>query len=173
MSYKEYLHKIDTFIFDVDGVFTDGTVQISEQGQLLRSVSVKDGYAVKQALNLGYKVCLISGGTDPGVRKRFAALGVEHIYLGSSFKMEAFEDYLKKTGAKAENVLYMGDDIPDIPPLKAVGLAACPQDSVAEVKEVSDYISHRIGGDECVRDVIEQVLKVRGDWPPVYDAKND
>ncbi|NVJ62798.1 MAG: HAD-IIIA family hydrolase [Flavobacteriaceae bacterium] len=173
MSYKEYLHKIDTFIFDVDGVFTDGTVQISEQGQLLRTVSVKDGYAVKQALNLGYTICLISGGTDPGVQKRFAALGVEHIYLGASYKMEAFEDFIHKTGTKPENILYMGDDIPDIPPLKAVGLATCPQDAVPEVKELSHYISHRIGGDECVRDVIEQVLKVRGDWPPAYDAKND
>jgi 3-deoxy-D-manno-octulosonate 8-phosphate phosphatase (KDO 8-P phosphatase) len=173
MSYKEQLHKIDTFIFDVDGVFTDGTVQISEQGQLLRSVSVKDGYAVKQALNLGYKICLISGGTDPGVKSRFSALGVEHIYLGVSYKMDALEDFLSKTGVASENILYMGDDLPDIPALKAAGLSSCPQDAVAEVKAIVDYVSHRVGGDECVRDVIEQVLKVKGDWPPAYDAKND
>jgi len=173
MSYKEYLHHIDTFVFDVDGVFTDGTVQISEQGQLLRSVSVKDGYALKQAIELGYTVCLISGGTDEGVRKRFSALGVEHIYLGASFKMEAFDDFITKTKTNPKNILYMGDDLPDIPTLQASGLATCPQDAVPEVKEICDYISHRNGGHQCVRDVIEQVLKVKGNWPPAFDAKND
>ena len=172
-SYKTFLKDITTFIFDVDGVLTDGTVLVSSEGELLRSMSVKDGYAIKTAVLKGYNVCIISGGTNEGVRKRLSGLGVQHIYLGSSDKVAPFEDYLAKNGISAESVLYMGDDIPDIPPMLKVAISACPQNAVAEVKNISNYVSHKTGADGCVRDVIEQVLKVRGDWANHFDAKND
>ena len=171
-SYKEYLKNITTFVFDVDGVFTDGTLLITTEGEMLRKMSVKDGYALKTAIKKGYNVCIISGGTNEGVGDRLRGLGVTDIYLGVHHKEKPLKEYLDIYSIKPENVLYMGDDLPDIPPMKLVGLATCPQDAVQEVKAVCDYISHRNGGDECVRDVLEQVLKVRGDWYGNFDAKN-
>ena len=172
-SYKTYLKDITTFIFDVDGVLTDGTVQVTTDGELLRTMSVKDGYAIKTAVQKGYTVCIISGGSNEGVRKRLAGLGVEHIYLGISQKEIPFEEFLNKTNINPGNILYMGDDIPDIPPMKVVAIAACPQNAVPEVKAVSNYVSHKNGADGCARDVIEQVLKVIGHWANQFDAKND
>ncbi|OIQ24074.1 HAD family hydrolase [Lacinutrix sp. MedPE-SW] len=169
-SYKEYLSDINTFIFDVDGVLTDGSLTITTTGEMLRTMNVKDGYAIKHALNNGYNVCIISGGTNEGVRKRLEHLGVADVYLGAHNKIEQFEDYIAKKNVEAKNVLYMGDDIPDIPVMQLVGLATCPQDAVKEVKAVSKYISHKKGGNGSVRDVIEQVLKVRKNWEGFYDA---
>ncbi|WP_086478261.1 KdsC family phosphatase [Arenibacter amylolyticus] len=172
-SYKELLHNITTFIFDVDGVFTDGKVVITSEGELLRTMSVKDGYALKVAIEQGYNVCIISGGTNEGVRVRLKGLGVTDIHMGAHHKIDPFEEYLDIYGIDPKNVLYMGDDIPDIPPLMEAGLPCCPQNAVPEVKAVSKYISHKNGGDGCVRDVIEQVLKVRGHWADNFSAKND
>jgi len=172
-SYKEYLHNISTFVFDVDGVFTDNTVLITEAGELLRKMSVKDGYALKTAIDKGYNVCIITGGRSEGVRKRFQGLGVKDIYLGAHHKTEQLNEYLAKHKIDSKTVLYMGDDMPDIPPMKLVGLPTCPQNATPEVKNVSKYISNKNGGSECVRDVIEQVLKVRGDWFDNFSAKND
>ena len=172
-SYKEYLKDITTFVFDVDGVVTDGSLLITTNGEMLRKMSVKDGYALKVALNKGYNVCIITGGTNEGVRNRLKALGVTDIYMGAHHKIDALEEYLDIYQIDAENVLYMGDDIPDIPPMKEVALATCPQNAVAEVKNISHYISHINGGNGCVRDVIEQVLKVRGDWISHFSAAND
>ncbi|MDF4223156.1 MULTISPECIES: HAD family hydrolase [Maribacter] len=172
-SYKEYLKDITTFIFDVDGVFTDGSLLVTSEGELLRKMNVKDGYALKVALKKGYNVCIITGGTNEGVRIRLKALGVTDIYMGAHYKMDALEEYIGINHIEPENILYMGDDIPDIPPMKAVALATCPQNAVAEVKSVSQYISHINGGNGCVRDVIEQVLKVRGDWTSHFSAAND
>ncbi len=171
-SYKEYLKNITTFVFDVDGVFTDGSLLITTEGEMLRKMNVKDGYALKTALQKGYNVCIISGGTNEGVRKRLSDLGVSDIYLGAHLKIEPLKEYLGKHNIKPENVLYMGDDLPDIPAMQKVGLPTCPQDAVPEVKAVSKYVSHKNGGDQCVRDVIEQVLKVRGDWYGNFNAKN-
>ena len=171
-SYKEYLNDITTFVFDVDGVFTDGGLLITADGELLRKMSVKDGYALKTALVKGYNVCIITGGTNEGVRERLKGLGVADIYMGAHHKIEPLQEYLNKHQIAPKNVLYMGDDMPDIPPMQKVGLPTCPQDAVPEVKAVAKYISHRNGGDACVRDVIEQVLKVRGDWNTNFDAKN-
>lgn len=171
-SYKEYLQHITTFVFDVDGVFTDGSLLVTTTGEMLRKMNVKDGYALKTALNKGYKIGIISGGTNEGVRERLSALGVSDIYLGAHEKEKPFKDFLSKNNITAEEVLYMGDDIPDIPVMQLVGLATCPQNAVAEVKRVSTYISHINGGEGCVRDVIEQVLKVRGDWYGNFDAQN-
>ena len=172
-SYKQILKDITTFVFDVDGVFTDGNVLITSEGELLRKMSVKDGYALKTALQKGYNVCIISGGTNEGVRVRLKGLGVTDIYLGAAHKEEPFKAYLSKHNIDSKNVLYMGDDLPDIPAMILAAIASCPQDAVQEVKEVCDYISHRYSGDECVRDVIEQVLKVRGDWYTNFSAAND
>ena len=171
-SYKEYLKDITTFVFDVDGVFTDGTLLITTEGEMLRKMSVKDGYALKTALQKGYNVCIISGGTNEGVRNRLKALGVSDIYLGAHHKEEPLQEYLDIYDISPKNVLYMGDDLPDIPAMQLIALPTCPQDAVPEVKAVCKYVSHRIGGDECVRDVIEQVLKIRGDWFGNFDAQN-
>ena len=170
-SYKEYLEHITTFIFDVDGVLTDGSVTITTSGEMLRTMNIKDGYALKQALNKGYNICAISGGTNEGVRKRLNHLGITTVYLGAHLKTRPFNEYIKTFNINPENVLYMGDDIPDVPVMKSVGLATCPQDAVAEVKLISNYISHKNGGKGCVRDVIEQVLKVQNNWDFNFDAE--
>ncbi|MCC4212675.1 KdsC family phosphatase [Leeuwenhoekiella parthenopeia] len=169
-SYKEYLNQITTFIFDVDGVMTDGSLLIDSQGEMLRTMNVKDGYALKTAINKGFNMCIISGGTNEGVRSRLEALGVSDIHLGAHAKIEFLNEYLAKNNIKAENVLYMGDDIPDYPVMQLVGLPCCPQDAVKEIKEVAKYVSHKKGGKGCVRDVIEQVLKVQGKWMQDFDA---
>lgn len=171
-SHKEYLQDITTFIFDVDGVFTDGTLLITTKGEMLRKMSVKDGYALKSAIQKGYNVCIITGGTNEGVRERLRGLGVTDIHMGAHHKEEPLKEYLDIYDIKPENVLYMGDDLPDIPPMQMVALPCCPQDAAQEVKALAKYISHRNGGDECVRDVIEQVMKVRGDWYENFDAQN-
>jgi len=172
-SYKEYLHHITTFILDVDGVLTDSTVLITETGDLLRKMSVRDGYAIKTAVDLGYNFCIITGGSNEGVSERLKGLGIKDIYLGSHNKIEHFNEYTSKNKIKPENVLYMGDDIPDLPVMKCVGLPCCPQDAVPEIKSISKYISHKNGGCGAVRDVIEQVLKVQEKWNRNFDAKYD
>ncbi len=172
-NYKEILGDITTFIFDVDGVFTDGTLLVTSSGEMLRKMSVKDGYALKTAIQKGYNVCIISGGTNQGVKERLQGLGVTDIYLGAHLKAEPLEEYLDIYNIDASQVVYMGDDLPDIPPMKMVALATAPQNAVQEVKAIADYVSHKNGGDGCVRDIIEQVLKVRGDWNDNFSAKND
>ncbi len=172
-SYKEYLEHITTFIFDVDGVLTDGSVTVLTDGDMLRRMNVKDGYALKTAINQGFNFCIISGGTNKGVQLRLEGLGIKDIYLGAHNKIDQFNDYLSKNNIKAEHVLYMGDDIPDYPVMEVVGLPCCPQDAVQEIKSISKYISHKKGGEGAVRDVIEQVLKVQGKWIGNFSAKND
>lgn len=163
-SYKEYLHNITTFIFDIDGVMTPNHILVTSDGALLRSMNVKDGFAIKQAINQGYNVCIITGGTNYGAKIRFEDLGVRDVYMGNNYKLEPLEDYINKKGINPEQILYMGDDIPDVLPMKRVGMPTCPQDAVIEVKACAKYISDIKGGYGCVRDVIEQVLKVQGKW---------
>jgi 3-deoxy-D-manno-octulosonate 8-phosphate phosphatase (KDO 8-P phosphatase) len=172
-SYKEIMREITTFIFDVDGVLTDGTVTIFPDGELVRTMNIKDGYALKTAVNKGYNVCIISGGTNEGVRSRLKDLGITDIYLGAHNKIEQLDEYLDIYNIKPEHVLYMGDDIPDYPVMKIVGLAACPKDAVQEIQDICIYISQKKGGNGCVRDVIEQVLKVQDKWNGDYNAKFD
>ena len=172
-NYKEHLKDITTFIIDVDGVLTDGSLLITTKGEMLRKMNVKDGYALKTALLKGYNVCIISGGNNEGVRNRLKGLGVTDIYLGVHHKVEPLQEYLDINEIAPENALYMGDDLPDISPMKMVALASCPQNAAAEVKAISDYVSHKNGGEGCVRDIIEQVLKVRGDWNTNFSARND
>ncbi|MEL0650889.1 MULTISPECIES: KdsC family phosphatase [unclassified Algibacter] len=172
-SYKEYLEHITTFVFDVDGVLTDGTVSVLTNGEMLRTMNVKDGYAIRSAVDKGYNLCIISGGKNDGVRIRLEGLGIKDIYLGAKNKIEQLDDYLTANDIKSENVLYMGDDIPDYPVMKGIGLPCCPQDAVPEIKSISKYISHKKGGKGAVRDVIEQVLKVQGKWSGFYSAQFD
>lgn len=163
-NFKQLLNNVKAFIFDVDGVLTDGKLHISEKGELLRQMNVKDGYALKHALDKGYEMCIISGGNNPAVKTRLQGLGITNVYLGIHDKLESLNEFSDVYNIPFENMCYMGDDIPDIPVMKAVGLATCPQNAVPEVKAVSHYVSHKNGGDACVRDIIEQVLKVQNNW---------
>lgn len=163
-SYKEYLTHITTFVFDVDGVLTDGTITVTTQGEMLRTMNIKDGYALKTAVDRGYNVCIISGGSNEGVRIRLQGLGIKDVYLGAHHKTETLTEYLELKSLKTENVLFMGDDIPDFDVMQMIGMPCCPQDAVPEIKEISKYVSHKKGGKGAVRDVIEQVLKVQGKW---------
>jgi len=172
-SYKEYLQYITTFVFDIDGVLTNGTVTITTSGELLRTMNIKDGYALKTAIDLGYNICIISGGSNEGVRMRLEGLGIKDIYLGTHNKIKHLNNYLNKCSIKPEEVLYMGDDLPDFQVMELVGLPCCPQDAVPEIKSISKYVSHKNGGSGAARDVIEQVLKVQGKWNRNYNAKYD
>lgn len=163
-SYKETLPHIKTFIFDVDGVFTDGKVSILPDGQLVRNLYVKDSYAVQYAVKKQYRVALITGGNSISIRDSFQSLGVRHIYMESKNKAKVFQTFIEKEGLNADEVLFMGDDIPDFEVMSRVGVAACPADASAEIKRISHYISHKKGGEGCVRDIIEQTLKVQGNW---------
>jgi 3-deoxy-D-manno-octulosonate 8-phosphate phosphatase (KDO 8-P phosphatase) len=172
-SYKEYLNRITTLIFDVDGVLTDGTVTVTTSGEMLRRMSIKDGYALKTAVDNGYNVCIISGGSNEGVRLRLKGLGVIDIFLGVHNKVEQLNLYLTKNNIDIKSALYMGDDIPDLQVMQLVGLPCCPQDAAIEIKAASLYISHKNGGKGAVRDVIEQVMKVQDKWNDNFDAKYD
>lgn len=172
-SYKEYLADITTFIFDVDGVLTDGTITVTTDGEMLRTMNIKDGFALKTAIDADFNLCIISGGSNEGVRKRLSALGIKDIFLGAHNKIEQLNRYLDQHNVSKSEVLYMGDDIPDFPVMELVGLPCCPQDAVPEIKAISKYISHKNGGKGAVRDVIEQVLKVQGKWNGNFNAKYD
>lgn len=164
-NYKKLLPGIKAFVFDVDGVFTDGTVQITTAGDQLRTMIVRDGYAVKQAVEHGYEICVITGGNHVGVRHRLRGLGVTDVHLGVKDKLPVIQKFFRKHDLLKEEVAYMGDDLPDLEAMQMAGLVSCPQDAVPEIKEASDYISHRNGGHGCVRDLIEQVMRVQGKWP--------
>jgi 3-deoxy-D-manno-octulosonate 8-phosphate phosphatase (KDO 8-P phosphatase) len=163
-NYKSLLKNITTFIFDYDGVLTDGTVILQADGEALRTANVKDGYALQLAVKKGFNVAIISGGSSPSIARRFQILKVKDIYLGVESKLEKFHQYLEQKNIKAESVLYMGDDIPDYKPMKESGVPCCPADAAPEIKAISKYISAYGGGKGCVRDVIEQTLKVQEKW---------
>ena len=173
INYKAVLKNIDTLIFDVDGVLTDSTVIVTSDGDLLRKMNTRDGFALKTAVDCGLNVCIISGGTNEGVKKRLEGLGLKNINLGSHDKTKNLKALISKLYTNNNRIMYMGDDIPDIPAMKLVGLACCPQDAANEVKEISDYISHLKGGKGAARDIIEQILKVQGLWLKGYDANYD
>lgn len=172
-SYKEIMNTITTFIFDVDGVLTDGNIHITPTGEMLRKMNIRDGYAMKAAVENGYTICVISGGFNEGVRIRLRNLGITDIYLGVSDKVATFEEFTDIYNIKPEEVLYMGDDLPDYWVMQRAGLPTCPQDAAPEIKGLSQYISHKKGGTGCVRDVIEQVMKVQGKWMEHFNARYD
>ncbi len=165
--------QITTFIFDVDGVLTNGEVTITTNGELARKMHTKDGFALKTAILEGYNVCIISGGNNEGVRIRLNGLGIKAVYLGTHHKMKQYEEYITTHNINPKHILYMGDDIPDYPVMRKVGLPSCPKDAVPEIQAISTYVSQKKGGKGCVRDVIEQVLKVQGKWHKHFDAKYD
>lgn len=172
-SYKELMNDITTFIFDVDGVLTDSSVHITSTGEMLRTMNIRDGYAMKAAVESGYHVCVISGGSNEGVRIRLQNLGITDIHLACPDKVKNFKEYTENYNIKPEQVLYMGDDIPDYHVMQLVGLPTCPQDASPEIKGISTYISHKEGGKGAVRDVIEQVMRVQGKWTTYFNGKHD
>ena len=158
------LSKITTFVFDYDGVMTDGTIYSSPDGSPWRATNVKDGYALQLASKLGYKVAVISGAICPSMEVRMNSLGVTDVFTGVPNKVLKLKEYMNRKGLSPEHIIFMGDDIPDIMVMKEVGLPACPADAAPEVKEISKFISKCPGGKGAVRDIIEQVLKVQGKW---------
>lgn len=165
-NYKIKLEKIKAFAFDVDGVLTDGTFISTIDGDLLRTFNAKDGFGMRTAIRHGYPVGIITGGDSKSISNRFIPVGVkeEDLYQLSRIKLPDFIDFCKRYSLDPSEVAYIGDDIPDIPVLKACGLSVCPADAVTEVKEVCDYISIYPGGKGCARELIEQVLKIQGNW---------
>ncbi|MDR0892110.1 MAG: HAD-IIIA family hydrolase [Mediterranea sp.] len=165
MSTIDYpLAKIRAIVFDVDGVLSGTTVPLHPSGEPMRTVNIKDGYAIQLAVKRGLHIGIITGGRTEAVRKRFEALGVPDIYMGSAVKIHDYRDFRDKHGLLDEEILYMGDDVPDLEVLGACGLPCCPHDAAPEVRAVARYISHCDGGFGCGRDVVEQVLKARGEW---------
>lgn len=171
--FLEKIKHIQAFIFDVDGVLTDGTVLVTETGEQHRRFNIKDGYALQLAVKRGYQIVAVSGGRSKGIELRLKGLGITEIYLGLDSKIETYHNFILRSGLTANQILYMGDDIPDLPAIKLAGLATCPADAVEEIKAVCDYISSKKGGEGCVRDVIEKVLKIRGDWHDTSPSAHD
>lgn len=164
MNLLELFKPIRVFVFDVDGVLTDGSLMLTEDGHMLRSMNIRDGYALQLAIKKGYKVWIISGGKSEAVRLRLNRLGVQDVHIGIDSKKEFLDKIAATSETDYASVLYMGDDIPDYAAMQACGLPCCPSDAVAEIKQVAKYISPCGGGKGCVRDVIEKVLKLNGHW---------
>ena len=174
ISYKQLMPHITTFILDVDGVLTNGMVTVFPNGELVRQMNIKDGYALKTAIDAGYRICIISGGSNEAVRKRLQGLGITEIYLGAHDKIKQYYQLVDKYNLLPENILYMGDDVPDYPVMELGGLSL--RSSVMpllRLKEISKYISPRKGGEGCARDVIEQIMRVQGNWKGKFYAKYD
>jgi 3-deoxy-D-manno-octulosonate 8-phosphate phosphatase (KDO 8-P phosphatase) len=158
------LKEVKAFVFDVDGVFTDNTVLVTETGELLRTRNVRDGQAVKWAIKAGFPIGIITGGKSAGMLLSLKDLGITHIYSGVEEKTAALTDFLQYHQLKVSDILYIGDDIPDLAVMKRVGIAVAPSDAVNEVLEIADYVSPHAGGKGVVRDAIEKVLKLQGKW---------
>lgn len=164
MPFLDKLNTITTFVFDVDGVLTDGGVFVSDSGERFRQYNIKDGYALQLAVKCGYKVCAISGAASESIRIRLNGLGVTDVFTGCKDKVETLNKYLSANNTDPQTVLFMGDDIPDLKVMQTVGLPVCPADASEDIKAICTYVSPLAGGKGCVRDVIEKVLKVQGKW---------
>lgn len=158
------LSKIKAMVFDVDGVLSCDVMNLSPEGDPVRTVNVKDGYALQLAVKMGLNLCIITGARVESVRKRFEGLGIKDVYIASSVKIRDYNEFIAKYGLQPDEVLYMGDDIPDYQIMQLVGLPCCPADACPEIQSLSKYVSPFDGGRGCVRDVVEQVLKVQGKW---------
>lgn len=163
------LSKIKSIVFDVDGVLSKRTIPMSAEGQPMRTVNIKDGYAIQLAQKCGLRIVILTGGKTEAIRLRYAALGVEDIYMGCSIKIKTYDEFLEKYALKDEEVIYVGDDIPDYEVMRKCGCPCCPADACPDVKEISTYISTVNGGEGCGRDIVEQVLRAQGKW--LSDAK--
>lgn len=162
--FKEELKEVQAFVFDVDGVLSKDTSPLNENGDPVRTANVKDGFAIRSAINAGYPIAIITGGFIERVRLRYEKLGVQHFYDKAKDKVECLNDFLTKVELDAKNVLFMGDDLVDFRVMNEVGVPTCPNDAVHEIKAISKYISDKKGGEGCVRDVIEQALKSQDKW---------
>lgn len=164
MNILEPFKSITTFVLDIDGVLTDGTVLVLDNGVQARRMSVRDGYALQLAIKKGYRVKIISGGNAPQLLSRFQGLGITDVEMGVRNKAASIRHFIKEHSLQQAELLFMGDDIPDLEAMKEVGLAVCPSDAIPEIKKCCHYISPVKGGEGCVREVIEKVMKLRGDW---------
>ena len=164
MNLLERFKYIDTFIFDVDGVLTDGYLLITEEGEMLRRMNVLDGYAMKRATTEGYNIFIITGGTSLGVVKRLEKLGIKEVHYGISNKLAVYNDLVDQYQLDEGKIIYMGDDVADYEVMRRVGIPACPQNAVSEIIDVATYISPKDGGQGCVRDVIEKVMRLNDNW---------
>jgi 3-deoxy-D-manno-octulosonate 8-phosphate phosphatase (KDO 8-P phosphatase) len=164
LNFKELLQDIDTLFFDIDGVLSGSQIGISHNGDLIRSTNVKDGYVLKYALTKKIKIFILSGGLNKDVQSRFKKLGIENVIIGCHDKLSEFQRLVKTYKLDSNKILYMGDDIPDYRVMQQVGLPCCPSDAASEIKEISLYISDKKGGDGCVRDIVEQVLRAKRLW---------
>jgi 3-deoxy-D-manno-octulosonate 8-phosphate phosphatase (KDO 8-P phosphatase) len=164
MNVLQLFKKIRTFIFDIDGVLTDGTLLVISGEQQIRRMNVKDGLGLQMAIRNGYMVLVISGGYSAPVKERFEKLGITEVHMSITDKKQFVHDYVRNRNIEWTEILYMGDDLPDLTLLQAVGLPCCPADAVMEIKQIAKYISPVKGGEGCVRDVIEKVLKVNDHW---------
>lgn len=164
MNVQDRFKKIRAFVFDIDGVLTDGTVLVMENGQQLRRMSIKDGYALQLAIKKGYRILVVSGADVSAVTDRLHKLGIKDIHFGITDKKALVEEYMQKHQLQPDDILFMGDDMPDLSPMLVAGMPVCPADAVNEIKEVARYISPHTGGNGCVRDVIEIVLKLNEHW---------
>lgn len=158
------LKRIKAVIFDVDGVLSAETITLHPNGEPMRTVNIKDGYAIQLAQKVGLRIVILTGGKTESVRKRYEGLGVEDVYMGCSVKLQTYNAFLAKYGLRDDEILYMGDDIPDYEIMKRCGCPCCPKDACPDIQEISIYISDRDGGCGCGRDVIEQVLRAQGKW---------
>ena len=158
------LNKIKAFVFDVDGVLSCDVVSLHPNGDPMRTVNIKDGYALQLAVKKGYQVAIITGGYTEAVKIRFSRLGITHIYMKSAVMVHDYRDFLEKTGLQPEEVMYAGDDIPDYEVMQLVGLPVAPADAAPEIKRIAKYISHKNGGEGVARDIIEQTMKAQGHW---------
>jgi len=158
------LSKIKAFLFDVDGVLSSSNIPLHPSGEPMRMINIKDGYAMQLAVKQGYELGVITGGNTQAVKIRFENLGLKHIYMKSSVKIHDYNDFMKKTNLLPEEVVFVGDDIPDYEVMQQAGLPVCPADAVPEIKAISRYISTKNGGDGVARDIIEQVMKAQGKW---------
>jgi 3-deoxy-D-manno-octulosonate 8-phosphate phosphatase (KDO 8-P phosphatase) len=163
-NFKERLKEIKCFVFDVDGVLTNGALVITSEGEFLRTMNIKDGYALQLAVKKKYKVAVISGGHSDGVPKRMNRLGITDVFMGVEDKVKIFKNYINKNQLQAAEIIYMGDDVPDIKVMQLCGIATCPNDAVPDIKKICSYISPANGGQGCVRDIIEQVMRLHGKW---------
>ncbi|MEO8085828.1 MAG: 3-deoxy-D-manno-octulosonate 8-phosphate phosphatase [Bacteroidota bacterium] len=163
-NFKLKLRNISCFVFDVDGVLTDGSLILLPTGEQVRKMNIRDGLAMQLAIKNGYRIIIISGGKSEAVKTRLNGLGINDVYLGIDDKVRKLNEVVTAHKLDIGNILYMGDDVPDLAPMKLCGIASCPADAATEIKEISIYVSDKKGGDGCVRDVIEQTMRMQGKW---------
>ncbi len=163
-NFKQRLAKVSTIMLDIDGVLTDGKVMVTERGELLRNLSSKDGYALQLAVKKGYRIVIISGGNNEAVKVALSRSGITDVFIRQHDKLSCYKDYIHEHSLSDEEVIYMGDDLPDWEVMSRVGVPVCPNDAATEIKDICIYISDKKGGEGCVRDIIEQVMRVQGKW---------